>query len=807
MAATQRTRLRPVGSRSIGPSLRSMAAVIALAATTIVLTDARPAQAHTPHDVVASTALSPEFAEDHTAYSVVREYIVKTTDGGDTWKRLVNGLDNKRHLSAVAVAQNDADRVYAATRGDGMYRSDDAGGSWRPVNDGLEPPLSFVHLYVSPENADLLYAVDNEGKVVRTTTGGESWASVDDSVEDVTAMAFHGEVTFAGGDGVLSRSDDQGESWEQTDVGSSHVNAIAVSPDFDSDLTMFLGMDSEGVLESTDGGRTFSEAGSGISDERTMSLVVSPEFSTDARLWVSTWNDGVFRTDDGGESWSKMSDGLTGDNQAELLDVPQYRALVLTGDSDSTPTIFLDGFDGLFRTTDGAETWEEVTTQDSTTIVDIAVSPNYAEDRTVAVASYINGAYRTEDDGSTWTAINDGLTSEVPYLTQEDYYARLTSMAISPDYATDQTMYAGSRGYLFTSTSRGDAWDATIPDGLVVPDDFPPDYLIPAFSPDYANDRTMFAGTDTGKMYRSVDGAPMEQVGEVGSEIVQMDVSPNYGEDGTLIAATVEGASISSDRGETWETVDGTPKGMRSVTISSGFAEDRTAFIGTKSGLLVTKDGGSTWKKVAGQPFGDAAYIEAAVASPTFGEDGTILVSARGSGMFRSTDGGNSFEPIAKALLDDNQMISSFYHSTSAPIVFSPAFDEDQTVFASSGSTLLRSTDAGDTWAPVPIPRSTHPVTRESAPNDLLVTPRAEETAASDRGPVTAGSRGADSHPVLTLSVKRVAAAAAAAGVALAAMWVLKAGSRTSKERLAICFRIASAGVVFAVVLFLVSIR
>ena len=72
-----------------------------MATTTLVLSIAEPAAAHTPHDVVASMAISPNFGEDQTAYSIVREYIVKTTDGGDTWtdfkQRFVAVTDEQFH--------------------------------------------------------------------------------------------------------------------------------------------------------------------------------------------------------------------------------------------------------------------------------------------------------------------------------------------------------------------------------------------------------------------------------------------------------------------------------------------------------------------------------------------------------------------------------------------------------------------------------------------------------------------------------------------------------------------------------------
>ena len=50
----------------------------------------------------------------------------------------------------------------------------------------------------------------------------------------------------------------------------------------------------------------------------------------------------------------------------------------------------------------------------------------------------------------------------------------------------------------------------------------------------------------------------------------------------------------------------------------------------------------------------------------------------------------------------------NFYHATSEPIVLSPAFAQDDTVYAFEGESLFRSTDGGARWERVPLPVSTH---------------------------------------------------------------------------------------------------
>lgn len=800
-------------TRRRGPWALLAAAVLGL--TLLVTGYGPPAGAHSPHDAVGDVEVSPEFAQDGVAYSIVREYLLKTVDGGESWSRLNRGLDNRHNLSAVEVGTQDPALLFASTRGDGVYRSDDAGASWAKVVGGLEEGLNMPLLFLSPHDDDLLYGITNEGVVWRTSDGGGRWAPVEGFDSVATTVGFapdDPDIVFVGTEDGLSSSDDGGGSWSEVAAADgAHVDAVALSPTYTEDRTLFLGTAEDGVLRSVDGGQRFTDDSRGLTDGRVQDLEISPGFAADGEVLVSTWLDGVFRTVNRGDTWERVSDGLSTNGQADELERPHFTGLA-SAQTEPEATIFVAGFNGLFRSQDDAASWQELPTQDSTNIAALALSPNFAEDGTVFVATYLNGAVRSQDRGDTWTPINDGLAFEYDYLRAEDYYTRLTTIAVSPDFASDRMVWTGVRGYLFDSDDAGDEWNASTPP-VLVGETFPPDYLIPAFSPDFTEDRTIFAGTDGGQFLRWEAGQPPEKVSDVGPEILSVAVSPGLAEDGTIIAATKEGISRSTDEGETWEHIEGTPKGLTSMSMSSGFPDDGTAFAGTANRLIVTRDGGDTWRDVQSDALGERPYVEAVVTAPDFHESGIVLVSLRGRGLFRSTDGGETFSQAGTDLLADNVVLASFYHSTSEPIVFSPDFAEDQTVFGMAQDTVYRSTDGGESWAALDIPRATHPVTAASAPNELLVIPRTSEEAetlapqAGGGGGVTAQARSSSDYTILTLSTKRVLAALAAALVAFGLLWLVKLGSRTSKERLAMGLRAACAGLVFAVALFFLSNR
>ncbi|MGE0453823.1 MAG: WD40/YVTN/BNR-like repeat-containing protein [Vicinamibacteria bacterium] len=109
--------------------------------------------------------------------------LYKSTDGGDSWRRLGSGLPGfeKDGLGRIglAVAPSDARRLYAtveAPKAGGIYRSDDAGESWARVCDDERVygrASDFAELKVDPRDPDVVYSAN----VVawKSRDGGRSW--------------------------------------------------------------------------------------------------------------------------------------------------------------------------------------------------------------------------------------------------------------------------------------------------------------------------------------------------------------------------------------------------------------------------------------------------------------------------------------------------------------------------------------------------------------------------------------------------------------------------------------------------------
>ncbi len=110
--------------------------------------------------------------------------IYKTTDGGDNWAKLSNGLPSgligKIDLD---ISRSNPRIVYALVEAPGtergLYRTDDAGQTWREVNstfDLLRRPFYYTDVDVDPKNPDVVY-VDNESSF-KSIDGGKTFSTM-----------------------------------------------------------------------------------------------------------------------------------------------------------------------------------------------------------------------------------------------------------------------------------------------------------------------------------------------------------------------------------------------------------------------------------------------------------------------------------------------------------------------------------------------------------------------------------------------------------------------------------------------------
>ena len=108
--------------------------------------------------------------------------IWKSTDGGDTWKRIDKGLPKLMGKIGVDVSAADPERVYAiveADPGGGLFRSDDGGKQWRLESHQWSIRARawyYMKVFAEPQNADVVYVMD--ASFLKSIDGGRTFTSV-----------------------------------------------------------------------------------------------------------------------------------------------------------------------------------------------------------------------------------------------------------------------------------------------------------------------------------------------------------------------------------------------------------------------------------------------------------------------------------------------------------------------------------------------------------------------------------------------------------------------------------------------------
>lgn len=213
-------------------------------------------------------------------------------------------------------------------------------------------------------------------------------------------------------------------------------------------------------------------------------------------------------------------------------------------------------------------------------------------------------------------------------------------------------------------------------------------------SPNFAQDQTLFAGLHgygrLGGLYRSTDGGNTWSPAMRGlsdTELCELAVSPTFERDQVVFGASyLRGLFRSNNGGDSWEwlanryAAENTDLSIRHIALSPNFAEDGIILI-ARDTVLRSTDGGMTWEDT-GVPGGLLVF------SPNFASDRLVL----SDGTWRSEDGGLTWQPSARGLTGNAA------HS----ILFSPNFREDRTVYRmDTAGVLQRSMDRGYSWQTV----------------------------------------------------------------------------------------------------------
>lgn len=109
--------------------------------------------------------------------------LYKSTDGGDTWKKMKKGLPKDFGKSGISVSRANPERVFSVIEAQGkkggVYRSDNAGKTWKQVNGNrvnIARSWYYMEIFADPQNENVVYVLN--APVLKSIDGGKSFSNI-----------------------------------------------------------------------------------------------------------------------------------------------------------------------------------------------------------------------------------------------------------------------------------------------------------------------------------------------------------------------------------------------------------------------------------------------------------------------------------------------------------------------------------------------------------------------------------------------------------------------------------------------------
>ncbi|HOT02113.1 MAG TPA: hypothetical protein PLY66_14020, partial [Acidobacteriota bacterium] len=336
---------------------------------------------------------------------------------------------------ALALGTRNPGTVYAATWGNGMWRSGNGGAGWVEINTGLTGVI--VHsIAISPGAGQTAFA-GTAGNLFRTDDGGITWQliqGIGDNFADVKISPVDPDTVFAGGIYDIIRTQDGGDTWHsiRNNLPAGYVESVAVHPA--SRDTVYVGLDTHGwtpepVFKSKNGGDTWVAASTGLPSDSATDLLLVP--TAPNVVYVSFWSNGVYKTVDNGQTWAPAAAGL-----------PPLFAMDLAIHPVQPNTLYLATSDGVYRSTDAGGSWLPCNAGLTNLWVEcVEVDPRSPS---VVYAGTWDGLCVSTDSGTTWSPADPAFNEIVVY-----------DMAFVPQVS--RLEYAAAAGGVFTRLVADDA--------------------------------------------------------------------------------------------------------------------------------------------------------------------------------------------------------------------------------------------------------------------------------------------------------------------------------------------------------------
>jgi photosystem II stability/assembly factor-like uncharacterized protein len=680
------------------------------------LRPAAPKALHSPHDVIAAWAISPDYASDHTLFLALPRFnlVLRSDDAGGSFRTVNAGLDTA-YVQHIAISPDfRRDRTLYCIEIGGLFVTHDAGDRWERVS--LPPELKNPTAVIfSPR------WIGDQTLLVSTVRSG-LWASRDADAtwervplpvnQPVTAMHWSPDgnlLALAGQRTVLHSADDAGR-FVVLPPPPGELQSVLAADAYGFDGSLWVGT-KDGVWRTAHHAEEWTRVGTGSDGSNVLHLALATGAADEEVLFASTAVKGVLIRE-GERPWRSSRRGLREPSHQTAL---HFLGTLPSPDFAEDRTVFAATFEGLYRSFDAGESWEWVNVLHPALVRNLALSPRFGENGRLAVSSYGGGLLGSEDRGMSFTTLDTaGWMFPDGVAITETEGERATLLIGTPN----RLLISRNGGLLSIEAMAGARGFARTL----------------SFAPDFAQGGIAFAhlstdtGNDTNRFVRTEDGGGTWSDTNLRT-VYDLAYSSNWAEDGRAYAACPDGVYLSVDRGKSFARMDALDAvGINSVETARG-ADGRDMIMAASrgTGIHLSRDGGLTWSNLHG---GLGATRVAHVAlSPGFAVDGLAFAGTLNNGVWITRDGG---EVWTRTEGGPNLALAMAISST---------FLVDTSLLVGSYDGAWLSQDAGTTWQQLdlPLPDAVRPIsTRDRGtpgiPRDLAPAPDGESRTGAEPG-------------------------------------------------------------------------
>lgn len=488
--------------------------------------------------------------------------------------------------------------------------------------------------------------------------------------------------------------------------GGRSVTATGVVGD---PLTYYMGITGGGVWKTSDAGQLWENISDGYFTTGSVGAIAVSESHPRIvyvgmgehapRGVMTSYGDGVYKSIDGGSTWKKVGLEKT-QHISRIIIHPENPDIVYVAAQGALHAPNEDR--GIFKTTNGGETWEKILYVDAKTgAAELSMDMNFPEILYAAMWEHqrlpwkvISGGpgsdlYKSTDAGKTWKKINQGLPKEKG------------KMAIAVSRANSSKVYSliesdsdKDLGGLFVSNDAGENWTLASGDNRLTQRAW---YYIEVFA-DPNDENTVYVLS--APALRSIDGGKnWEVLPNAHGDYHDLWINPKNSKN--MVIADDGGAAISFNYAKTWSRQDNMPTAqMYRINTDNQFPyriyggqQDNTSLV---INSIALGRGGITqehWNYSAG---GESAFLAFDPNDPRYVLGGSYLgtIEVLDTKALASTS--IMAAPILYLGRDASDMKYRF--NWNAPIIWS---QHEPNTFYHAAQHVLRTRDLGTTWEEV----------------------------------------------------------------------------------------------------------